>query len=590
LSLKGLTVIGGDTNGVEDVFVHDRETSMTTRVSVTSDDTQGDGASRGAAISAEGRYVVFSSQASSLVAGDTNGVEDVFVHDRQTGVTTRVSVANDGSQSNGACFVRKLSEDGRFVAFTSEASNLAPDDPNDTLHVFVVGGVTVGPTSVSVGSAGGSRTIGVTFDYPGTPWTATTTTPWITINPPIGGSANGTVNFALAPNAGATRTGTLIVALQTVTVTQDASAPPVAQNHAITTAEDGSVAGTLSAIDPNGDAITFSLLTPSAHGTAVLTNPSTGAFTYAPAANYTGSDSFTFTATAGGDTSNTATIAVTVTPVNDPPIAQNGSNSVFTGASVSGTLVATDIDSPSLTYAIVANGTKGTAVVTNASTGAYIYTANAGASGIDSFTFRANDGSLISADATVTVTITTNRPPTANNGSLATQEDKSGSGTLSAADLDGNRLTFTIVSNGSKGTATITNASTGRFSYVPNPNANGSDTFRFKTNDGVADSNVATVTVTITAVNDAPVAPNANYTTTRNTALTATAVGTDVDGDQLTYSISKAPRRGTITNFNSATGVFTYTPLTTFAGTDSFTFKVSDAKASTTAMISVTVN
>jgi VCBS repeat-containing protein len=584
-------LVAGDTNGVADVFVHDRQTGVTTRVSVASDGTQGDGASQGAVISADGRYVVFGSDASNLIAGDTNGVADVFVHDRQTGVTTRVSVANDGSESNGASAVRKLSEDGRFVAFASVASNLAPDDPNDTLHVFVVGGVTVSPTSVNLDSAGGSRTVGVTFDYPGTPWTATTTTPWITINQPIGGSANGTVNFTVAPNAGPARTGTLVVALQTVKVTQDASAPPVAQNGAVTVAEDGSAVGTLSAIDPNGDAITFSLLTPPAHGTAVLTNSSTGAFTYTPPANYNGPDSFTFTATGGGETSNTATIAVTVTPVNDPPTAQNGSNSVFTGASVSGTLVATDIDSPSLTYAIVANGTKGTAVVTNAATGAYNYTANAGAGGTDTFTFRANDGSLNSADATVTVTIATNRPPTASNsGSLTTQEDKSGSGTLSATDPDGNRLTFIIVSNGSKGTATITNASMGRFSYVPSPNANGTDTFSFKANDGLADSNVATVTVTITAVNDAPVAADASYTITRNTALTATVTVTDVDGDQLTYSIGKAPRRGTITNFNAATGFFTYTPLTPFVGTDSFTVKVSDGKASATATISVTVN
>jgi VCBS repeat-containing protein len=636
-------LVAGDTNQASDAFVHDRQTGQTSRVSVASNGAQSNAHSFSAALSADGRYVAFWSSAANLVAGDTGSYEDVFVHDRQTGQTSRVSVASDGGETNGYSSHPELSADGRYVAFVSTASNLVAGDTdqvNDvfiydrltaqtvllsvasdgsswtnhidnnmpvalsgdgrfvaftsgtimTSEVFVVGGVSVSPTVFDIPGGGGTRSVSVSFDYPGTPWTATTTTSWITINPPIGGSANDTVNFTVAPNAGPARTGTLVVALQTVTVTQDASAPPVAQNDAITTAEDGSAAGTLRAIDPNGDAITFSLLAPPAHGTAVLTNSSTGAFTYTPPANYNGPDSFTFNATAGGETSNTATVAVTVTPVNDPPIAQNGSNSVFTGASVSGTLVATDIDSPSLTYVIVANGTKGTAVVTNATTGAYIYTANAGASGTDSFTFRANDGSLNSADATVTVTITTNRPPTVNNGSLTTQEDKSGSGTLSATDLDGNRLTFTIVSNGSKGTATITNASMGRFSYVPKPDANGSDTFTFKTNDGLADSNVATVTITITAVNDAPVAKDANYTITRNTAVTATAVGTDVDGDQLTYSISKAPRRGTITNFNSATGGFTYTPLTTFVGTDSFTFKVSDGKASATATISVTVN
>ena len=115
-----------------------------------------------------------------------------------------------------------------------------------------------------------------------------------------------------------------MVALQTVTVNQGPSTAPVAQNVAITTPEDTAVSGALVATDPNGDAITFSLVAQPAHGTVVLTNATTGAFTYTPALNYNGADSFTFSATAGGETSNIATVSVTVTPVNDAPVANDG--------------------------------------------------------------------------------------------------------------------------------------------------------------------------------------------------------------------------------------------------------------------------
>jgi Tol biopolymer transport system component len=113
-----------------DVFVHDLQTGQTTRVSVASDGTQGDDQSFRAAISADGRFVAFVSSASNLVAGDSNGEVDVFVHDRQTGQTTRASVASDGTQANGASSGPAISADGRLVAFSSEASNLVPHDTN----------------------------------------------------------------------------------------------------------------------------------------------------------------------------------------------------------------------------------------------------------------------------------------------------------------------------------------------------------------------------------------------------------------------------------------------------------------------------
>src|SRR5205085_7045102 len=115
-----------DTNGVMDVFVRDIQTATTTRVSLDSAGVQGNDESDiyGDSISPEGRFVVFQSAATNLVPGDTNGVYDVFVHDRQSGTTMRVSVDSAGAQGNHASFVPSISANARFVAFESAASNL----------------------------------------------------------------------------------------------------------------------------------------------------------------------------------------------------------------------------------------------------------------------------------------------------------------------------------------------------------------------------------------------------------------------------------------------------------------------------------
>jgi Tol biopolymer transport system component len=147
-------LVPGDTNGRMDIFVHDRLTGQTTRVSVASDGTEGNGDSGFPSISADGRYVAFASLASNLVPGDTNGTWDVFVHDRLTGQTTRVSVASGGAQGNGDSRFPSISADGRYVAFQSYASNLVPGDTNGVLDVFVHDRLTGQTTRVSVASDG----------------------------------------------------------------------------------------------------------------------------------------------------------------------------------------------------------------------------------------------------------------------------------------------------------------------------------------------------------------------------------------------------------------------------------------------------
>jgi len=147
-------LVDGDTNGVEDVFVHDRVIGETTRISVASDGTQGNNESRSHSISADGLYVAFGSSASNLVEGDTNGVWDAFVHNRMTGETMRISIASNGTQGNDGSWVTSISEDGRYVVFDSWTSNLVVGDTNGDDDVFVHDRVTGETTRVSVANNG----------------------------------------------------------------------------------------------------------------------------------------------------------------------------------------------------------------------------------------------------------------------------------------------------------------------------------------------------------------------------------------------------------------------------------------------------
>jgi Tol biopolymer transport system component len=147
-------LVDGDTNGASDVFVYDRVTEETRRVSVSSTGAQGNGDSYGPQISADGQFVAFLSSASNLVHVDTNNLKDVFVHDRDTHMTRRVSVSSTGAQANRFSNDPSISADGQFVAFDSWASNLVRVDTNRQLDVFVHDRDTHMTRRVSVSSTG----------------------------------------------------------------------------------------------------------------------------------------------------------------------------------------------------------------------------------------------------------------------------------------------------------------------------------------------------------------------------------------------------------------------------------------------------
>lgn len=153
-SSSASNLVPGDTNGTQDAFVHDRATGTTTRVSVSSSGAQADDVSALPALSPEGRLVAFASSASNLVPEDANGTTDVFVHDLDTRVTSLVSVSLSGQAGNGASNWPSVSATGRFIAFGSFASDLVPGDTNGATDVFVRDMVVGSTTRLSLSSSG----------------------------------------------------------------------------------------------------------------------------------------------------------------------------------------------------------------------------------------------------------------------------------------------------------------------------------------------------------------------------------------------------------------------------------------------------
>jgi len=380
---------------------------------------------------------------------------------------------------------------------------------------------------------------------------------------------------------------------------------PVAVNDAYSTNEDTPLTVPAPGVlgndtDGDGNPLTASVVAGSgpAHGTLAFNQ--NGAFSFTPAANFNGTDTFTYKASDGTAQSNPATVTITVTPVNDAPTA--AADTYDTPEDTALTIAApgvlgndSDPDSSTLTAAVVTGPGHGT--LTLNPNGAFAYTSAANFNGTDTFTYRANDGTLDSDLATVTITVTAvNDAPVATNDAYSTNEDTPltvpAPGVLdNDTDPDGNPLTAWVESGTSHGTLTLD--ANGAFTYAPAADFNGTDTFTYRANDGTLDSDLATVTITVTAINDAPVATNDAYTTDEDTALTVAAPGvlgndSDLDSSTLTAALVTGPVHGTLTL--NANGSFTYTPAANFNGTDSLTYHASDGSlTSDPATVTITV-
>ncbi|GAA4200928.1 hypothetical protein GCM10022289_13500 [Pedobacter jeongneungensis] len=391
---------------------------------------------------------------------------------------------------------------------------------------------------------------------------------------------NGQDSFTVTVSDGNGGTTTVTISV-TVTPVNDA---PVASSPAITTAEDSPKTGTITATDVDGDALTYAITTQPLHGTVTLN--ADGTYTYTPNPDYNGQDSFIVTVSDGNGGTTTVTIPVTITPVNDAPVASSPAISTTEDTPKTGTITATDVDGDALTYAITTQPLHGT--VTLNTDGTYTYTPNPDYNGQDSFTVTVSDGNGGTTTVAIPVTVTpVNDAPVVSSPAISTAEDTPKTGIITATDVDGDALTYAITTQPLHGTVTL-NAD-GTYTYTPNPDYNGQDSFIVTVSDGNGGTTTITIPVTITPINDVPVASSPAITTNKNTPVNGTITATDADGDPLSFALTTLPAHGTVVV--NPDGTYTYTPANSYSGTDVFTVTVSDGKGGTTTVtINVTVN
>jgi hypothetical protein len=496
------------------------------------------------------------------------------------------------------------------------------------------------PVVVTDPDAGQTHTFAITAGNTGGAFTIDPGTGQLTVADPAAVDFETTPTFSLTvevtDDGTPPRSGTATI---TVTLTNVADAP-VATSQTETLAEDaGATAITLHASDQDSASVTFTIVSPPAHGalSAVVPDPCTPAgsgatctatVTYTPDGNFSGTDSFTFRVNDGGLDSNVATITVMVNAAPDAPVANAQTVSIPEDTPTEITLSGVDVDGDALTFAIASDPTQGTlgplgtpvcttdAAGASTCTATVTYTPAPNFNGPDSFTFTVSDLVGPSTPATVTLdVIAGNDPPVAADQTATTAEDTAVTITLSATDIDSLALTFAVVTGPAHGTlqpigpvtcvpdGTGGTSCTADVTYTPAADYQGPDSFTYRANDGLADSLEATVSITVTAAPDAPTAVSQSVTTDEGVALLITLTATDPDSLALTFSPGTGPTNGSLGAFGapacapdgaggtSCTATVTYTPAADYFGPDSFTFTASDGSlTSPPGTVSITVN
>jgi len=330
-----------------------------------------------------------------------------------------------------------------------------------------------------------------------------------------------------------------------------------------------------------------------------------GNYTYVHNGSEAPTDSFTFKATNADGDSNTSTITINVTNVNDAPTVDDISKTVDEGSSVEITVIGKDAENTevSITNSNPANGT----VTKDATTGIFTYTHNGSDTTSDTFTVTATEkantqnggNNLLSGSGTVTITITAvNDAPVVNAATINVDEGSSSQGTIfNVTDSDSSTLTSSVTVNPSNGTVTLDTNNPLNYTYTHDGSETTTDSFTYSISDGALSSS-AIISVTINAQNDAPAASaDSYYISAAEYTITKPGIGVlrndvDPEDDDMTVEIASQPTYGAVTL--NADGTFSYTPsadaVTTF-NNDSFTYVAKDASgtASTAATVTVTL-
>ena len=396
------------------------------------------------------------------------------------------------------------------------------------------------------------------------------------------GDWNGVDSYTYTVTDGAlTDTATVTV---TVISVNDA---PVAVDDSDSISEDStSTVGVLANdSDVEGDTLTVQSVTQGANGSVV--DNGDGTVTYTPDADWNGVDSYTYTVTDGALT-DTATVAVTVGAVNDFPTAIDDADSISEDATSTTDVLAndSDVDGDALFVLSIVQPVNG--VVVDNGDGTVTYTPAADWNGVDSFTYTVSDGALTDT-ATVTVTVAAvNDAPMAVDDSDGIPEDASSTVDVLAndSDVEGDTLTVQSVTQGSNGS--VVGNGDGTVTYTPNPDWSGLDSFTYTVTDGAL-TDTATVTVTVNAVNDLPVAVDDSVSVNEDNPVTLDVLAndSDVDGDTLFILSVVQPVDGAVVD--NGDGTLTYTPDPDWNGIAAFSYTVSDGALTDTATVTVTV-
>jgi large repetitive protein len=424
---------------------------------------------------------------------------------------------------------------------------------------------------------------------------------------------NGRVTYT--PNVGVTGTDTFTYQIcddgspshcDTAVVIVTLQNSPVATDDTVTATENTPAIYALltNDSDPDGnlDATTVTVTSGPSHGGTTV-NPVTGAVTYTPTAGYTGPDAFTYQVCDATALCDTATVSITVVAPNNPPAANDDTASTPEDTAVVIDVVANDTDVDGnldpTTVSITAGPTHG-GVTVNAVTGALTYTPTANYNGPDSVSYQVCDTAAACDTAVVSITVNAvDDAPVANDDSAGTPEDTAVVIPVVAndTDIDGNLdpSTVTIAAGPTHGGVTV-NPVTGAITYSPAANYNGADSFTYQVCDTTALCDTATVTLTVSSVDDTPIANDDIATTPEDTAVVVDALANDTDGDSnlapITITIPVPPAHGGV-SVNLLTGAITYTPTANYNGADSFTYQVCDTTMPValcdTATVSLTV-
>jgi cysteine-rich repeat protein len=393
------------------------------------------------------------------------------------------------------------------------------------------------------------------------------------------------LEYTIDDGHGGTSTASVFV---TVVAGNDA---PVAADDTLITPED--TAGGVNLLgndrDPDGDSLTVVGFSQPLHGTVSVV---LGLALYAPAADYNGPDAFTYTVADPSGATASATVHVTVLPVNDPPVAADDRASLDEDATATIDVVANDgdVDGDVLAIASVTQPAHGAVAIVSGHE--VTYTPAADYNGADSFTYTVADPSGASATASVTLAIAAvNDPPVAVADEVSVDEDTAGTIDVVAndRDVDGDALAITAIAQPAHGTAAIVDAT--HVSYTPAADYSGPDAFSYTISDGHGGEAGAAVSVTVNPVNDPPVAVADAAALDEDTAATidAAANDSDIDGDALAVTAVTQPAHGTAAIVD-ATHV-SYTPAADYNGPDAFSYTISDPSGATaTAAVTVAVN